>query len=425
MSALCKGRRGRRLSRSTGSRLVGRVRCGGVPEVALGRKEVQGCLSDGVHTMYWIKFLRVCHVAPMPFPATFGSQVYVGHLCAALSRAGVHVHLACYAGAGEGPEGVTLARSRAVPGAAFATSGPHWSRAVQDLLLARRVSKMTGLDIVHGHNVEGPLVARLARVSCPIVYGQHTAMAEELPQWFPFRGVSYVGRLVDAVVPALSDASIALSHGGEQTLSGLTAVSPPGVHLADLDGADAQRARERYGLAGRPWVVYAGNTDPYQDLDRLFEAMVGVPEAGLLVVTGDAPERWLALAMRLGLDSERVRVVGRSNFSEMKDVLAAATLAVCPRQLCRGFPIKLLNQLALGVPTVCAPGSARPIDGVVVAQDDTIDGLAHTIRDLVRSPGRRKRLSRLAKADIARRWSWDARATDVIRVYERVMANGR
>ncbi len=361
----------------------------------------------------------------MPFPATFGSQVYVGHLCAALVRSGVRVHLACYSGSGEGPEGVTLVRARKVPGGGFTRSGPHWSRLAQDALLARAVSKVPGLDIVHGHNVEGPLVARLARVSCPVVYGQHTAMAEELQQWFPFRGVRHVGRLVDAVVPAVSDASIALSHGGVETLSGMTAVSPPGVRLADLEGAEPQRARLRYGLDSRPWVVYAGNTDPYQDLDRLFEAMTLVPLAGLLVVTGNDPEPWSALGRRLGLGAERLRVVGGAGFSDMKDALAASTVAVCPRRLCRGFPIKLLNQLGLGVPTVCAPGSARPIDGVVVAADDTVEGLAAAIQDLVHDPARRERLSTLARADIVNRWSWDSRALDVIRVYERVLRRGR
>ncbi|MFT6817179.1 MAG: D-inositol-3-phosphate glycosyltransferase [Myxococcota bacterium] len=320
---------------------------------------------------------------------------------------------------------MTLVRARKVPGGDFARSGPHWSRVVQDALLARAVSRIPAVDIVHGHNVEGPLVARLARVSCPIVYGQHTAMAEELPQWFPLPGVRQIGRIVDAVLPAVSDASIALSYSGVQTLSGMTAMSPPGVHLADLAGADPERSRRRYGLDPRPWVIYAGNTDPYQDLDRLFEAMTQVPSAGLLVVTGNDAEPWLALGRRLGISEDRLRVVGGATFSDMKDALAASTVAVCPRRLCRGFPIKLLNQLGLGVPTVCAPGSARPIDGVVAAVDDTVDGLACAIRELVVDPGRRERLSRLAIEDVARRWSWDARAHDVIRVYQRVLRRGR
>ena len=134
--------------------------------------------------------LRIVHIAPMPFPASFGSQVYVANLCGALVRLGHDVTIACYnTGNGVIPAGVHLVRGRAVPGGDFVRSGPHWSRLAQDVALARAVSRLKKVDIFHGHNVEGPLVTRLSAQRAPVVYGQHTSMREELPQWLPYPGM--------------------------------------------------------------------------------------------------------------------------------------------------------------------------------------------------------------------------------------------
>lgn len=370
--------------------------------------------------------LRIVHIAPMPFPASFGSQVYVAHLCGALARLGHDVTIACYnAGSGAIPAGVRLVRGRAVPGGDFVRSGPHWSRLAQDVALARAVSRLKNVDIFHGHNVEGPLVARLSAQRGPVVYGQHTSMREELPQWLPYPGMGWAGRLVDAVVPRLATASAALSRSGLSTLPSGSAVCPPGVDLADLSGADGERARVRYGLDERPWVVYAGNGDPYQDIDRWLMAMRDVPMAGALLVVGGDAEPWRRLARELGLPPERTRIVGGADFLQMKDALAAATIAVCPRRLCRGFPIKLLNQLALGCPTVCAPGSAREIDGVVRVSGEAVEDFARTVRTLLADPGRIRFLGEAAKRDVARRWTWDARAEDLVAVYRRLVAQRR
>lgn len=368
--------------------------------------------------------MRILHVLAAPFPAPLGSQLYAGALCRALARRGHHVTLACYgAGAGPGPEGVELVRGRRVPGGDFRASGPHWSRLAHDLALGRalrRAHRARRFDVVHAHNVEAPVIARAALPRVPLIYGQHTAMAEELPAWFPLRGARRLGAAVDALVPRLSTASVALSEAGLPSLPTGSLLAPPGVDLEELDGADAARARARYRLDGRPWVVYAGNADPYQDLDRWLIAMRDLPEAGALLVTGGEAAPWEALGARLGL-ADRLVVHGGADFRSQLDALAAATAAVIPRRACAGFPMKLLNQLGLGVPTVCAPGSARPIAGVVVAAGDEPEHLAAALQALLADPQRRAALAAAARADVAARWTWDRRAADMEAVYARVL----
>ena len=59
----------------------------------------------------------------------------------------------------------------------------------------------------------------------------------------------------------------------------------------------------------------------------------------------------MAAASALGLKSENLRWIETRDFGEVKDALSAATVAVLPRVSCAGFPIKLLNHMAVGLPT--------------------------------------------------------------------------
>ena len=131
------------------------------------------------------------------------------------------------------------------------------------------------------------------------------------------------------------------------------------THVAPgLDPAEFVEPVAPAPLPPGPWVVYAGNPDRYQDLDVLVEAMRRLPEAGLLLVSASALSDWEGALPKLEL-----RVT--SSFSEVKRYLAAAAVAALPRTTCTGYPIKLLNYLAMGQVTVAAEGSAQPLPGVV------------------------------------------------------------
>lgn len=374
--------------------------------------------------------LTILLVGAFPFPLHQGSQVHVAGQARALAARGHRVLLACYAhGLGDPPQGVEIVRGEAVPGGSVERSGPHWSRLPQDLSLWRTIRRILcreRVDIVHAHNVEAPLLARLAGAR-PLLFEQHTEMAAELPSYVR-RGrrlAGAVGTALDWLVPRTADHCIALSEHGRSALQRVgvrqVTVLPPAVDLADLQGADADRARRRWQLGDRDWVVYAGNTDAYQDLPDWFEAMRWVPEAGLLLVTGSDPAPWRERAARMGLDA---KVVQTRDFADVKDALAAAAVAVSPRSVCAGFPIKLLNQLGLGVLTVAAQGSARDIEGVYPVPNRDPQAMAAALRAVLADPQREARGAR-ARAEIERHWSWPVRAAELEQVYARVLPEGR
>lgn len=363
--------------------------------------------------------LRIVQAAAFPYPSPQGSQVYVRGMARALAARGHDVTVACYAhGLGPDDPEVRVVRTPPVPGYDNLRAGPDLVKPLLDLALAARLARLRA-DIVHAHNYEAPVAAALARLrtGTPIVYNAHNTMGEELHTYFEgrlARGLARrAGRLLDRTVPRVADHAIAISEPSVPVLRsfGCAHVSyvPPGVDPADLP--ETRPAP----LPPGPWVVYAGNPDRYQDLDVLIEAMRQVPEAGLLLVSASPLDQWAACGL------PRLRLVVTPDFAEVRSLLAAADVAALPRAVCSGYPIKLLNYLGMGLPTVAAAGSARDLPGVVAVPNRDPAAMATAIRGLVGAPDRRAAMGAAARAGVLRDCTWDARAQELETVYAAVL----
>lgn len=344
--------------------------------------------------------LRVLMVAAMPFPRAQGSQVYVAGQAATLVAAGHRVTLATF-GRGEGaaPEGVSWLRP---PPTGWEETRLHPGRALADVALGRAVARQVACgayDVVHAHNVEAPLLvwraARRARI--PLVYDLHTRMGEELPTYLPSAARSMgavMGRALDAILPRIADGCVAISRRAEEHLreAGAREVLwlPPAPDAAAWVPGDPARARARWNLGDEDWVLYTGNTDAYQDLDWALQQVA--PRAGLRlwVMSGDLPGPWVARAAALGLGPARFRFTQSRDFSDTRDALAAAAVGLIPRRVCAGFPMKLLNHLAAGNPTVIARGAAQGLGG---CEEVPPEELGATLEALMADRARRKHLA--------------------------------
>lgn len=284
-----------------------------------------------------------------------------------------------------------------------------------DAALARAVRRHVRRDppdAVLAHNVEGPLVARAAGVVAPVIWEAHTRMSEELPAFVP--ASAPFGALADRAAARASDCAIALSEPGARWLRGMglrAEVVPPGVDVAQLAGADRSRGRVRFGLDERVWVVYSGNTDPYQELPRLVEAVRRTDSAGLLLVTSGRNRVDVS-----ALPPARVRVVEGADLEVHADAIAACDLAVVPRSRCAGFPMKVLNYAAVGLPTIATADGVQPIPGTVAVADSP-EAIAQAIRVLAAEPQYRRALGRTALAAATAR-TWRSRAESLSRVVE-------
>ncbi|MFT5686428.1 MAG: glycosyltransferase involved in cell wall biosynthesis [Myxococcota bacterium] len=367
--------------------------------------------------------LRIVQAAAFPYPTAQGSQVYVRGMSRALARRGHRITVACY-GHGDGGRdpGVTVVRTPQLPGYHNLRAGPDLIKPVLDLALAATIARLPA-DIVHAHNYEAPLSAVLAglRRPVPMVYTAHNTMGEELHTYFQRPTARLLARrlggLLDRCVPRLADHAIAINPATAPFLHrmGCPAVSviPPGVDPDELPLTAPAR------LPPGPWVVYAGNPDAYQDLDILFDAMRRIPEVGLLLVSA-SPQRAFA-----GLGMQRVHFVQTADFAVVRTWLAAASLAVLPRTVCSGFPIKLLNYLGMGLPTVASAGAVGLMPGVVPVPDHDPAAMARAIEALLRHPGRRHALGAEAREHVLTRCTWDGRAAELEAVYSSVLSRER
>lgn len=358
---------------------------------------------------------RVAVVAACTFPSPRGSQVLVRSVVEHLAAAGHEVHLLTYAGAGDyrPPEGVRVHATPARFG--LPPAGLGWSKALHNLLLLgllRRVVSDERIDVIHAHNYEAPLLAYWVRgrTGVPVVYHAHNALSDELATYLPKgwrrRLARWVGRRLDEQVPRRADHAIALTPelarflvacgvDGER-VSVLAPVDLPGEAV---DVPPAERA------GGGFVVTYAGNLDPYQDLDVLFAGFERLRRdcaaAVLEVVTHDADWRrrltprldgWLAAgAVRVRVEAEYAGVLAR---------MAAADVLVCPRSSWSGYPIKLVNYARAARPIVAAAGSAKGLvaeDSALVFADGDPEDLARALRRLHDEPDLAARLAVAAR----------------------------
>lgn len=364
--------------------------------------------------------MRILHVYAGPFPSHQGTQVYLAGLLGAQAALGHDVHVRCWAGgAGAVPAGVQVRR---LARGSSLRSGPSLARAPLAWALHRalRCDLREPFDVLHLHHVEAPLLGRGARG--PVrVHHLHTALSEELPTYSPRSGRSALaglGVVADRALVRCADATLALSPHGARLArrwgarrAGWVA---PGVEEVPL--IDPERARAALGLCGGRWMVYTGNLDGYQRIDRLLAlaARTGHP---LVVVTGSPIGPLRREAARCGVRPERLRAIQTRDHAVVQQAIAAGTVGVIPRTQCAGFPMKALNFLAQGRPVIVDSAAMTEHPGVVRVDRPGLDA---AVCDLLRSPERARALGAAGRREVRARGTWAHRAQQIDDFYASV-----
>lgn len=377
---------------------------------------------------------RIAMVAAGPFPAPRGSQVLVRELAEALGANGHSVHVVAY---GSGDEmvnapGVRVHRTPALFGGGL--FGPRPWRFVLNLFLLAtlfRVVREHGVQLIHAHNYEAPILGYLARmlIGIPVVYHAHNLMGDELEHYYRSSWMRKlarsVGEFLDRAVPRRADRVVALCDGMARDLRhhGVTAaqleVVPPGIFTESAGHAPGDDP-----YPGAKVVVYAGNLDPYQDIATLVEAMAEVrrrePRA-LLVIATHAPEA----ESRSFADGPGVRVVAAESFQEVQRLLRRADVLACPRASRSGFPIKLLNYMAAGKPIVVSGVLGRSLgDGpwITVAEPGPAS-LAKAILLALTDGGLRAHLAGESRRLVRDVYDWRRLVLRIEGIYAHVLAS--
>ncbi len=383
---------------------------------------------------------RVLMLAACPYPTAGGTQALIRQVAAALASSGVEVHLLTYAfGQGDAAafdrgEPYTIHRAPGVPGHRALRAGPSWGRPAADALLAGaalRLARRLRVDLLHAHNYEAALaaalVAPLARV--PWVYHAHNLMAEELETYCAPKSrlrppARLFGRLLDHTIPRRAPLALAINPWTAQALTRCgvqrVRVLPPAIDPPPRDPSPQPLPPAD--------VLYTGNLDGYQGIPLLMRAWQRVaarrPSTRFALVTPEPPGRAQAAHQAAGR-AARTHLVPEADLRAVAPWLRHAAVAALPRQVPSGFPIKLLNYLHAGLPTVACASGAQGLtdaDGVRPVPDADPDAFADALITLLDDPAQRRDLA-CAAAHAAARFSPQAATQALLDAYDDLLTH--
>ncbi|MBY0525814.1 MAG: glycosyltransferase family 4 protein [Gemmataceae bacterium] len=392
--------------------------------------------------------LKICMLAACPFPANHGTPGSIREMAEAIVERGHEVHIVTYhIGQAIPVHGPQLHRITPLTRETGVVVGPTIRRPLYDLQLVFKTLEVIRdhrPDVIHAHGYEAALAAWLCRTvtGLPTVYSGHNTMGDELasyrvirPRWL----AQGLARLLDAFVPRLADRCLPHSSNiarflHQQGLGGRTdPVVNFGIDVDWMTRGDGAGLRERHGLGGGPVIVYSGVLDQFQRIDLLLAATAHVcrqePSARLLIVTTIQHPGHLADIRRnageLGI-ADRVICTEPQPLTAVRDLLQTCDVAVVPRPQAPGFPIKLLNYMAASRPCVLFASSASQglVDGenVRLIANDTSDGLAEGILEVLRDGALRERLARNGHRFVRAHHDRRGIAAQVCATYFRVLA---
>ena len=201
-----------------------------------------------------------------------------------------------------------------------------------------------------------------------------------------------------------------------------------GVHLGDVTGGNADRARAAYDLRGAV-VYFSGTAAADKGTYDLIAAMRRLWDAGrdaTLVLTG--PMLSAARAHLAALPDNvraRIRPLGFVTKEEQRDVLAAADILALPSRT-DSFGIVFLDAWANAKPVLGADAGGIPgvvtdgVDGVIVPFGD-VGALTAALRRLLDDPDLRARMGAAGRQKLLDQYTWDHIVTQVREVYARLL----
>ncbi|HUP03807.1 MAG TPA: glycosyltransferase [Bryobacteraceae bacterium] len=298
--------------------------------------------------------------------------------------------------------------------------------------------------VLHSHMFHANLLARAARLLCPVPVEISTLHSAVESRRADVRGRSRVRDaayqwtdwLTDAVV-AVSEAVAQRHISGGAAKAAKTRVIPNGVDTDEFRPDADRRARVRgeLGLGAEFTWLAAGRLLWKKDFPAMLRALASLP-GGRLLLAGEGPQEaeLKALAGELGLAS-RVRFLGQVR--DMAGVMAAADGFVMS-SVVEGLPVSLLEAMASGLPAVATDvgGVAEAMGGRTSDEDDWACGfvvlpgdsakLAQSMAAVMAMPGwERERMGRAARERAVTRFAFGAVASAWEKMYRELLERRR
>jgi glycosyltransferase involved in cell wall biosynthesis len=311
-----------------------------------------------------------------------------------------------------------------------------------------RVLARNKYDVIHAHLHEGAVIAGVLAKPwrIPVVFDFQGSMTDEMLQHRfikagtlshrVFARVERIAnRLPSAILTSTRNAVTALR--GELGEKAIIEALPDGVNTTVFRPdvlSPAQRAELRAGWGigpDEPVVAFLGLLAQHQGIQCLIDAAALLKAEGRrvrwLVMGYPGVDVWQQRAQAAGVTPDMV-FTGRVPYADAPRMLSMGDIAIAPKLSLTEGSGKILNYMALAMPTVAFDTPAqREILGSlgVYASIGDSEALARRVAELIDQPQRRRMLGEQSRRMAVQHFGWDRAAMTMTSVYERLLAQAK
>ena len=306
---------------------------------------------------------------------------------------------------------------------------------LRSVLRLSRVMRKVGFDIVHVHGARAGWLVRLAAwlVGYPrVVWTMHLLIKDHIsrqPSWSK-RFYSAIERFLNRRTASI----IAVSENLRQGLLASDSALEPSKVVSIPNGIAPPKTprpssfRNNLGIGASSTVCVAvGKLQREKGHDVLIRALAAIPEGrrphAAIAGTGMLRDELDSLASSLGV-RDFVHLLGFQD--NVLGILDAADIFVMPSRY-EGFPIALLEAMALGKPIIATAVNGIPeaienaYNGLLVPSEDD-KALAAALLQFIEDPARAARLGAEAKRTFEARYTLERCCDRIKEVYASVAA---
>jgi glycosyltransferase involved in cell wall biosynthesis len=392
---------------------------------------------------------RVLMIAPTSFFSDYGCCVRIREEARALQELGHEVVIVTYY-KGRDVAGLTIRRTLPLPWHTHYEVGASRHKVAFDAFLG--LTTLGALlrrrpDVIHAHLHEGALIGGvLGRLrGVPLVFDFQGSMTGEMVDhhFLNPNGVLYHPlRRLEWAIDRLPQAIITSSHHAADVLAGEfgcgdgRVFTVPDCVNADFfyprrpgDAADVAALKASLGIPpDRPVVAYLGLLAEYQGTGLLLQAAVRLrremPDVHFLIMGYPGETFYRQQTAQLGL-ADHVTFTGKIPYDEAPRYLALGDVAVSPKISATEGSGKLLNYMAMALPTAAFDTSVHREylgeDGVYAAVGDAA-GLAAALRQLLTDGQAAAERGARLRARALAEYTWEQAGAQIQHIYDLVGA---
>ncbi len=396
---------------------------------------------------------RILMIAPTSFFADYGCHVRILEEARILKKLGHRVTLVTYHNGQDLPE-LEIQRTLPIPWRRHYEVGSSRHKIGFDALLGLKTLTLLArrrFDIIHAHLHEGALIGlvlgRLFRI--PVVFDFQGSLTEEMIDHnFLRRESAYYPALrrLEQWIDRTPLAVFTSSSHAERILVEQFACPPERIHVlpdcvngdvfrpaADYAPQELQELRRHLGIPdGHKVIVYLGLLAEYQGTGLLLEAMQRIlaqhDDVYLLLMGFPGLEVYQRQADTLGI-RHAVTFTGRVPYQDAPRYLALGDVAAAPKLSLTEGAGKLLNYMAVGLPTVAfdTPVAREYLghDGLLAIRGD-VDSLVQQLSAALFPAAGDARAPEEMGLRLRRRalqhFGWDQAGQTLVDIYAKVLA---